>query len=406
MSLSDTLSVVQSLYEKGFVTYPRTNTEYLAEAEKDKISKILSLLKNKGYSVEFKDKKSIFDDTKIESHSALTPTLKLPDTDDLSAQEQNVYNEILNRFLAVFCSVPCEVDRTTIIVSVGDYEDFTLKGDIYVRKGFLMYDAREIKDKVLPELAEGDIVNIRFVPKEKKTTPPKPYTTETLNNYLKNPFRDKKECTPEDEYKAVFEGLELGTEATRAGIIDNALKSRYISLKNNVYHIDDKGRFLIQAAAKLDIIMDKQKTAELGAALKRVYRGEISVAECVRIAECEITEIFQNQSSAEEINTYQEASEIIGKCPRCGSDVTERKKGFFCCNRDCGFALWKDDKYFKAIGKKLTQAAVKSFLSKGCVKLKGLTSRKGTKYDAVIRADFTGQYPKYTMEFPKNKGRR
>ena len=117
---------------------------------------------------------------------------------------------------------------------------------IILEKGWTKFDEATTKDKVLPNLNVGDKVNINFVPKEKNSTPPKHYTIETLNNYLKNPFKeDKKELDENEEldeddieeYKAIFEGLELGTEATRTGIIDNAKKSGYISLKKDVYNI-------------------------------------------------------------------------------------------------------------------------------------------------------------------------
>lgn len=407
MSLSDSLAVVQSLYEKGYVTYPRTNTEYLAEAEKNKIDNILSMLKDKGYMVEFKDRKSIFNDTKIESHSAITPTLKYPDISSLSENESNVYTEILNRFLAVFCSVPCEVDRSTIVIKIGDYEEITLKGDVYVNKGFLMYDNQEVKDKVLPNIAEGDVVNINFVSKEKETAPPKAYTTETLNNYLKNPFKDeKKDADENDEYKAIFEGLELGTEATRSGIIDNALRSKYISLKNNVYHIEPKGKFLIESAKTLGINMDKHKTVELGKALKKVYKGELSIEESVKIAEREVSEVIGKNIDISSLETIAEENQV-GICPKCGAAVVERKSGFFCKNNDCKFVLWKNDKYFSSFGKSITTSMAKKLLDKRTVELKGLKSKKGTTFNAIVKVNFADKWPKYTMEFPqKNSGMR
>lgn len=180
-------------------------------------------------------------------------------------------------------------------------EDFTLKGLHILEPGWTKYDDYNGKDKLLPALSEGDEVNINFSPVEKETTPPKHYTIETLNNYLKNPFRDELAAKSKtkrdnavasddnivgdmadegeddrDEYRAIFEGLELGTEATRTSIIDNARKSGYIKLSKDVYTILPHGEYLVESLARMNIGMDKYKTASLGRALKRVYRGEIT----------------------------------------------------------------------------------------------------------------------------------
>ena len=230
MPMDESLKVVQALYEKGYVTYPRTNSEYLATAEKDKVKGVLSALSQMGYPVEMKEKKTIFDDSKIESHSALTPTHKVPRPEALSEDEKKVYQMILRRFVAVFCSEPCVCEKTELVIATGDLEEFTLKGTVILEKGWTRFDDATRNDKILPPLQKGDVVETAFQPKEKETSPPKHYTIETLNNYLKNPFREEKAKAEEEEddaedYKAMFEGLELGTEATRTGIIENAKKS-------------------------------------------------------------------------------------------------------------------------------------------------------------------------------------
>jgi len=275
--MEKSLSIVQTLYERGYVTYPRTNSEYLATAEQDKVKGVIGAISNLGYKVKFKTSKTIFDDSKIESHSALVPTHKIPDKASLSPDEFTVYSTILRRFAAVFCSEDCIADKTEITVSVGEYEDFTLKGTVILQKGWTQYDDYTKKDKLLPLLEKGDTFAVDFKPVQKETTPPKHYTIETLNNYLKNPFRDEKKNiddeNDEEEYKAVFEGLELGTEATRTGIIDNALKSGYIALKKDVYTILPDGEFMIEALIDMGISMDKYKTSELSKHGKR-YIGE------------------------------------------------------------------------------------------------------------------------------------
>ena len=294
MSMDDSLSTVQKLYEEGYVTYPRTNSEYLATAEQGKIKAILTSVSKLGYPVKFKFAKSIFDDSKIESHSALTPTYKIPDPKALNEREKQVYSTILRRFVAVFCSEDCEIEKSEIKISVGSLEEFTLKGTVINVAGWTKFDDYTPKDKILPKLSKGDYVIINFTPQEKETTPPKHYTIETLNNYLKNPFKEDKANADEsddEDYKAIFEGLELGTEATRTGIIENACKSAYIMLKKDSYYILPDGEYLIEALSQLGISMDKYKTSQLGQALKRVFRGECTIFDSVSLAENEIKEL-------------------------------------------------------------------------------------------------------------------
>ncbi len=356
MSMQESLTIVQGLYEKGYLTYPRTNTEYLATAEKGKIRQILSECAKLGYPVTFKDHKSIFDDAKIESHSALTPTYKIPSKNQLNEKEMQVYSTVFRRFVAVFCAEDCIVSRTEITIAVGELEVFTLKGTVMLEKGWTKYDDYNQKDKILPPLEKGDVVNIDFKPVEKETTPPKHYTIETLNNYLKNPFKDDKKASREsvegeenaelddsEDYRAIFEGLELGTEATRTGIIDNARKSGYIDLKKDVYTILPGGEFLIESLLQMQITMDKYKTSELGQALKKVYRGKMTVRESVKLAEREIREVFEKKND-EDFRRESETGffgDIVAKCPMCGRDV-KRFRTFYGCTgyrEGCKFSV-------------------------------------------------------------------
>ncbi len=347
MPMEKSLSIVQDLYEKGYVTYPRTNSEYLATNEKDKVKGVISAIAKIGYDVKFKDSKTIFDDKKIESHSALIPTYKIPDKASLSEDEFTVYKTILRRFAAVFCAEECIAEKSEIKIDVGGYEEFSLKGTVIVQKGWTKYDDYTKKDKILPNLNIGDSFEVNFEPIEKETTPPRHYTIETLNNYLKNPFRDEKanieDENDEEEYRAIFEGLELGTEATRTGIIDNARKSGYIELKKDVYTILPGGKFLIESLAAMGISMDKYKTSELGRALKQVYRGEITVKSSVDLAAKEIADVFAPKApdSPHFKNDIGFMGDVAGKCPLCGSDVVRTNFGYGCSSyRDgCKFSL-------------------------------------------------------------------
>ncbi len=394
MPMDKSLDIVQKLYENGYLTYPRTNSEYLAVAEKDKIKKILSNISNIGYPVKFKDKKTIFDDSKIESHSALTPTYKIPEKSKLTEEEYLVYQTVFKRFVAVFCATDCEVEKTEIKIKVGEYEEFNLKGTIILTAGWTKFDEASTKDKILPNLNIGDKININFVPKEKETTPPKHYTIETLNNYLKNPFKeDKRELEERQEneeddtedYKAIFEGLELGTEATRTGIIDNAKKSEYIALKKDVYTILPAGEYLIESLLQMDISMDKYKTSELGQALKKVYRKEITVDDSVKLACDEILEVFKKKNlSVEKDKDTGFYGDIIGKCPLCGNDVIKNRYAYGCKNyTECKFKI-----NTRICNRTISKSNAELLLKNGeTSKIEGFVSKNGKSFDAKLKLD-------------------
>ena len=403
MSMSESLAIVQKLYEEGYLTYPRTNSEYLATAEKDKIKKILSNCAKIGYPVTFKDSKTIFDDSKIESHSALTPTYKIPNKNSLSEKEYQVYSTVFCRFVAVFCAEPCVVHKTEITIAVGDLEEFHLKGTVIAEKGWTKYDSYAGKDKILPTLNKGDKVEIDFQPQVKETSPPKHYTIETLNNYLKNPFKTEKAAlqsgdlsvveldSPEDDvedYRAMFEGLELGTEATRTGIIDNARKSEYIQLNKDVYTILPGGCRLIETLEAINIKMDKFKTAEVGKALKRVFRGELDVRGSVSLAEKEIAMIFQTVPVKEEEDTdIGFFRESVGTCPLCGGIVRRTTFGYGCSayrEKNCKFSV-----NLSICGRTIPISAVKRLLSEGKTqKMKGFISKRtGKSFDARLKLE-------------------
>lgn len=422
MSPKQSLAIVQDLYEAGYVTYPRTNSEYLATAERGKINTILDKLKAEGYKVIAKDvKKSIYDDSKVESHSALTPTGKLAKESDLKPDEWKVYSTILNRFLAVFCSEDCLVDRTTITIEINrGLETFKLKGDVFISKGWMQYDDVGRSDKILPKLSKGDTVNIDFQPAEKETTPPKHYTVDTLNKFLKNPFKKQAAAAHEEdesgegegesnaesdaqEYQAIFEGVEIGTEATRTSIIENAINTKYIALKNNVYTILPGGEYLIESLHKLGIDMDKEKTAELGRVLKRVYRGELSIEDSVTSAFMQVRNAFtaSHGVTLDKADLPGDEKKVLGQCPKCGSDVVERDKLFGCSNKDCKFGIWKDNRGLAALGHKPTARMVKAMLSGKRILLQGCISRKtGKRFDCFLIPDFSGESFEFKIELP------
>lgn len=392
MSMAESLEIIQTLYERGYLTYPRTNSEYLATAEKGKMQKIIGEVAKIGYPVRFKDSKKIFDDSKIESHSALTPTYKIPKKGELSEKENKVYATVFRRFVAVFCAEPCLAQRSEITVRVGELEEFTLKGLMILERGWMKYDDAAQKDKVLPKLEKGDAVNVCFAPREKETTPPKHYTIETLNNYLKNPFREEKAAAEDtvgsddaEEYKAIFEGLELGTEATRTGIIDNARKSGYIALNKDVYTILPGGEYLIESLDRLQIRMDKFRTSEMGKALKKVFHGEMTVAESVALAAADVREVFDTRvAEAEDDTDIGLFGEAVGNCPICGKPVLRGRFSYGCSGykEGCTFQV-----RISICNRVISAENVKRLLATGKTsKIRGFVSKKtGKLFDAALR---------------------
>ncbi len=397
MSMSDSLAILQKLYEEGYLTYPRTNSEYLATKEQGKMRQIIENIAGMGYPVAFRFSKSIFDDAKIESHSALTPTYKIPKKDALSEKEALVYATVFRRFVAVFCKEECIVERSELHIAVGELETFVLKGTVMVEPGWTKYDDYNKKDKILPTLSEGDAVKIDFRPTAKETTPPKHYTIETLNNYLKNPFREEMADAGEEgavddteDYRAVFEGLELGTEATRTGIIDNARKSKYIELKKDVYTILPEGEYLITSLSQLGIRMDKFKTAELGRALKAVYRLEMTVEESVRLAGEEIRTIFSSRGEGVgqapgESGMTGSLGEIVGDCPLCGKHVVRGRYRYGCMGYTEGCKLTIP---MNLCRKDIPIAAARDLLLHGKTRqMSGFVSKKGKGFSAILVLD-------------------
>ncbi len=399
MSMEKSLATVQKLYEAGYLTYPRTNSEYLATAEKDKIKKILQNVSALGYPVKFRDDKTIFDDSKIESHSALTPTYKIPKKDALTDDEMLVYQTVFRRFVAVFCAQDCKIQKTEIKISVGNLEDFLLKGTVITEPGWTKYDDTSSKDKILPPLEKGDVVNTSFKPKEKETSPPKHYTIETLNNYLKNPFREDKaqaeDADDAEEYRAMFEGLELGTEATRTGIIDNAKKSGYIELKKDVYRILPQGEYFIESLMKMEISMDKYKTSQLGQALKKVYRSEITTDDAVNLAKSEIALTFESKEMPPEKDKNDGFyGDRVGVCPLCKKEVVKGRYSYGCMGYKDGCRFKINSYICKRV---ISLSNAKMLLETGRTsKIEGFISKNNKEFSAYLKLQPDGNI---TFEF-------
>ncbi|MGF6990416.1 DNA topoisomerase-3 [Lachnospiraceae bacterium PM6-15] len=387
LSMKECLDLVQSLYEKGYVSYPRTNTEYLAENEVGRIEQIIGRLAEKGHELTVSGKDRNFDNSKVESHSALTPTTRLPGESELKGNEQLVYSEIVNRFLAVFCAEKCKYEETVATIACAT-ERFSIKGNTITSPGYLKYE-NNMNEKALPLFVPKERLNVDFKPTEGETKPPKAYTVEALNNYLKNPFKADKEASEDELYKDLLSGLEIGTEATRADIIEGAIKNGYISLKNNVYSIEDKGKYIVELLESLEIDLSAETTARLGKILKDVYKGVKSTDEALGMVENHIKACFKQRDKP--VIRNETVAEIVGYCVSCGSGVEKKSAGYFCSNKECDFKLFKKMRYFSN-ELSITDSRAKALLGKKGVAEFTLKSKNGDSYKGKLRIVINGKY--------------
>lgn len=412
MPLDKTLNSVQNLYEKGYLTYPRTNTEYLHTSEINDVKKLINKYADIGYDIQFKNTKSIFDDTKVESHSALLPTQKDIDIKSMSHDDKNIYVTIFNRFLANFCIEKTIVEEVKVEIEALDYK-IELKGNTINQKGFYKYENIDAKEKLLPNFNLGDIVYIEYINNKKSTTPPKLLTLVELNNYLKNPFKDTKkieienisEDRDEKEYINMLKGIEIGTVATRDSIIGNAIKYGYITEIKTVLDITEKGKYLINSLENLEIDLSREKTVETSILLKKIFRNEITVADVIIQTGNDFYKIMdKNIDIDKKLTNNTKTKETIGNCPICKKNVYESLKGFYCEDLykepKCNFYIGKNNKFFTDKGKRPTAKNIKDLISEKEIKLTKLKSKTGKEYNAYVKLKLPiEKYVNFEMRF-------
>ena len=204
----------------------------------------------------------------------------------------------------------------------------------------------------------------------------------------------------------------IGTPATRAGVIEKLVKAGFIERKEKRLIPTKRGMELI--AVMPDTVTSAKLTAEWEKALKEVEKGERIPEDFmagIREMVSALVKSYEGMTAADNPAFAKPAptKESLGKCPRCGKDVYEGNKSFYCSgykdNPPCSFSLWKDNPYFKSKRKELTKGIVKTLLKKGCVKMEGLYSeKKDITYDATIVMEDTGTgFPKFRLEFEKGK---
>lgn len=415
------LKVAQSLYEKKFITYPRTASIALEESLKDRAKKVLNTLK-KGLpyenQIKFSTSSRIFNNKKVESHSAIIPTYVIPKR--LTEDEKKVYLAVRNRFLAQFMDA-AEFDHTEIITQVETKDGnrlFISKGKILVKEGWLQIEGANNKDDLLPNVQKGEIVTVNGTKVEsKKTKPPKKHTEKTLLKVMEN---CGKKVTKEDQedseemLQAILSGYSIGTPATRADTIKRLKKIGYISAKGKSLYATEKGIKLVETFP-IKELFDLDYTGRLEKALSDIEKGKFNKDEFLnhifnftingvkKISNNKDVIIMNTKRSSKK--TVKKDLDILGKCPECGHDVIEGKKGFGCSNwrNGCKFVVRKNDKYLASMKKKTTKTMVKKLLANKKVKVKGLTSKKSNKFDAILSYEKNREndYYSWKMEFDK-----
>ena len=414
-----TLDYIQLLYEKKLATYPRTDSRYLTE---DMAAGLPALCQSAAGAFSFAsafhgdvDASLVTDSTKVSDHHAIIPTGEVSATtlETLPTGERNILAMIAARLLCAVCPDRYRYADTTVVVVCAGTE-FVAKGRTELSAGWKELERSfqaSLKEKAegeapapLPELSQGQKLTAESaLLKEGTTRPPKRYTEDSLLLAMQN--------AGAEEFAQIgdVERTGLGTPATRAGVIEKLVKGGFVERKNRLLVPTVRGMELIKVLP--DSVKSAKLTAEWEAALKEVERGERLPEDFLKgITDmvCRLIKSYEGISVGTGSLSGTDREEI-GRCPRCGKPVYEGKKSFYCSaykdEMPCGFALWRDNLYFRSKRKELTKTTAAALLKNGRVKMTGLYSeKKGILYDATIVMDDTGgKYVNFKLEFDQKK---
>ena len=398
-----TLDYAQSLYEKRLITYPRTDSRFLTE---DMAASLPGLVTDTGRAFAVEEPipihvQQVIDGSKVTDHHALLPTKSMANADlaAFPAGERNVLRLIAARLL---CAVvePHRYAETTLTTECAG-EEFTAKGKEVLEEGWKAVERKVLADilnrkqelTALPNAAENECGILNAELKEGQPSPPKHFTEDPLLHAMETASAD-----------SMPEGVErqgIGTPATRAATIEKLVQKGFLERKGNkktkVLLPTDKGKALITVMP--EEIQSADMTADWEAKLLQIERGEMEPSEFMTEINTMITELVKNTEMKKGVNALMK-NKIIGVCPNCGANVVEREKGWFCENRECRFVLWKDNAFFKRLGKRLDAHVADKLLRDGRVRLKDCKSAKGKTYNATVLlgTEVDGR-SKFSLEF-------
>ena len=396
-----TLDYLQALYEKKLCTYPRTDSRYLTDdMEKSVPDYVAAAAKLCGLAAPGEiNARQVCNSKKVSDHHAVIPTLSAgsADLDALPLGEREIL-KLAARGLLRAVSEAHRYAETTVTMDCGGHS-FTAKGKTVITPGWKAFESEQReKENSLPELTEGQTVPVTTATvKEGQTTPPKHYTEDTILSSMET--AGAKDMPEDAERKGI------GTPATRAAILEKLVSSGFVERRKSKKIANlipsDIGTALITVLP--ESLQSPLLTAEWEHRLKEIERGELAPEDFMEGITALLRELIQTYKAVPGTEAlFPPDREIIGKCPRCGKNVTESKKGFFCEDRGCGFALWKNSKFFSAKKKQLTKTVAAALIKDGRVKLTGCWSEKtGKTYDSTVLLDDDGQRVNFRLEFEK-----
>ena len=404
------LKVAQALYEKKYTTYPRTASMFLEDSLVEKTKKVVNILK-KGHPLEkdinFNDKSRIFNNKKVEGHSAIIPTYVKPK--GLSKDEQIVYDEIRDRLFAQFMP-QFEYDETIVETKVEDVEGvFISKGKIVVKEGFkAIYGGKKAESDSIPSVSKGDRVNVEESNiRAYQTCPPSLHNEKTLLRSMETAGKIVSKNSEEEVLNSILSGFSIGTPATRAETISKLKTAKYVESKGKSLRCTPLGIRLVENFP-VKTLLDLEYTGRLEKALSDIEKGRVTKEEFVgficKFTTKSVADIKSDTSFiVDKVEGKENDNESLGKCLACGCAIVENKLSYSCSGyaSGCKFSVWKNDKFLASMGKKTNKTMVKTLLKEGKVLVKGLKSKKGNVFDAYLSLEKNGEYYNWKMEFLK-----
>ena len=395
-----TLDYLQSLYEKKLCTYPRTDGRYLTDDMEDGVKPlVLCAAGICGMEPPFAVvPDQVCNSKKVSDHHAIVPTMVGGEVDlsEIPAGEREILRLIARQMLMAV-SEPF-IYRETVIKMDCNGTEFTAKGKAVVCTGWRAYAEKEKQDKAIPALTDGQTILVSSCDvKEGKTTPPRHFTEDLLLAAMETAG---KEDMPEDA-----ERKGIGTPATRAGIIEKLIAAGFAERKSA-----KKAVHLIPTATGVSLItvlpeqlQSPLLTAEWEHRLKEIECGEADAEAFLSGIHEMVSILVRDCAPVEGAETlFPSGRPVVGKCPRCGAEVTESKNGYFCERRSCKFGLWRDNRFLTAKKISLTKKMASSLLKDGRTYASGIYSEKtGKTYDAFIVLEDDGSRSSYKLDFTK-----
>ena len=401
-----TLDYLQKLYEKKLCTYPRTDSRYLTEDMKGNVP-ALTFIASVLCGVKEPEKvlaSQVCDNSKVSDHHAIVPTKTAAtgiNIGDLPTGEREILRLVALSLLRAVCPA-YRYAETAVTAECGNHS-FTAKGRELLELGWRAYaDKEPNKDDTLPEgLSQDATLTVKeALVKEGSTTPPRHFTEDTILKSM--------ECAGVEDMPEDVERKGIGTPATRASILEKLVSSGFVERKKakKVTSLipTQEGNSLITVLPEM--LQSPLLTAEWENRLKQVEQGELSPEDFMEAISAMVRELAATCSPVPGGEVlFPSGKERVGPCPRCGGNVTESKKGFFCENPSCRFALWKDNRFFAAKKKDFDRDTAAALLNVGKLHLTGCWSEKTNKtYDATVYLEDDGEKSNYRLEFDDGNG--